>query len=119
MSRQLDHQAKEELRYKRIAQKGTLKLNGWKPQRKPNEAMCKILRQDAIEAVFALHHQGKTAYLQNIYTIVKQRIHTRRKNGKWPPEWGYPGKRTIDRRVNEAARGNTRLTPLSSPKKHK
>ena len=83
---------------------GTEKLKDWKPQPKPNEEMCKRLRQYIVEAVFARWNKEiKSSTLMNIFYRVQDRIHEERTLGRWPKEWKQPGKRTIDRRVNEAA----------------
>lgn len=79
------------------------KLESWMPQPPPDEDMCNALRQLVVEAVFAKHnakHQNST--LTEIYDAVRQRVDQLRTVGRWP--WKYtPSKRTVDRRVNEAA----------------
>lgn len=83
---------------------GTEKLDGWQPQPKPDEEMCKRLRQYIVEAVFARWNDKiKPSTLVSIFYRVNDRISKERTLGRWPREWKNPGKRTIDRRVNEAA----------------
>ena len=81
---------------------GTAKLDSWEPQEKPDRQMLKTLRQYVVEAVFAKYQKDQTpATLLNIFYRVNSKIKDEIATGRW--EWKRPGKRTIDRRVNEAA----------------
>ena len=83
---------------------GTQKLLGWEPQEKPDEEVCKKLRQYIVEAVFSFWaERKKPTSLIGIFFRVNSRISKECKMGLWPRRLGHPGKRTIDRRVNEAA----------------
>lgn len=87
-----------------LEQKGTLKLDGWKPQRMPDPEMRARLRQYIREVVFSKWNTNyKPVGLMTIFYLVQDRVLKDREKGVWPKEWGVPGKRTIDRRVNEAA----------------
>ena len=82
----------------------TAKLDGWQPQGMPNKELCERLRQYVKEAIFARWNTlNKPSTLQQIYISVHHRIEKERRIGWWPKEWGTPGKRTVDRRVNECA----------------
>ena len=83
---------------------GTQKLDTWKPQPPPNPELSKRLRQYVVEAVYAKWNtKQKPSTLISIFYTVQDKINEQRKIGLWPKEWRQPGKRTIDRRVNEAA----------------
>lgn len=83
---------------------GTQKLKTWQPQPVPNQELCKKLRQYVVETVFKKWAKDeKPATLISIYFSVHDRIGKERQIGVWPREWKQPGKRTVDRRVNEAA----------------
>jgi len=88
---------------------GTLKLSGWKPVR-PSEKDIErfnVIRQLVVKAVFAKWNKDKEpATLLSIFFKVQDNIKeliTTAQWNRWKKEWGIPGKRTIDRRVNEAA----------------
>lgn len=90
---------------------GTQKLAGWEPQEKPDEELCKRLRQYILEVVFAVWSEHKKPVAMSpqkpghffIARGVQKKIRAAQEKGEWPQEWGHVGKRTIDRRVNEAA----------------
>lgn len=81
----------------------TEKLSTWKPQRIPDEFERKALRELCIQAVFwKWANKRCPTDLNEINAFVRAKIREKRKLGEWPfPD--YRGKRTIDRRVNEAA----------------
>jgi len=88
---------------------GTLKLEGWKPIR-PSEADTErfaAIRELVVKAVFAKWNKDKEpATLLSIFFKVQDDIKellTTVQRNRWKKEWRIPGKRTIDRRVNEAA----------------
>jgi hypothetical protein len=82
----------------------TAKLKGWQAQEKPDEAMCRVLRQIVVQSVYAhWARTGKPAKLKDIASIARDKIVQAEFYGNWKPRWGTPSKRTIDRRVNEAA----------------
>ena len=81
---------------------GTMKLKQWKPQPKPNEEMCKCIRQLVVEAIMGYWTtEHKPSTLMRVFCRVQDRIKELKAMGNWP--WKIPGKRTVDRRVNEAA----------------
>lgn len=83
---------------------GTLKLKGWQPQRVPHPERNRAIRQYVKQAVFKVwNEKQRAATLHEIWTYVRDHIETEHKLGAWPSNWGFPGKRTVDRRVNEAA----------------
>ena len=78
------------------------KLDGWTAQGQPDEDMCTFLRQMIVEAVFSIYYQYKlSSSLQEIYNLVLVKISKANQLGKW--KWHTPSKRTIDRRVSDAA----------------
>ena len=80
-----------------------LKLTGWTPQPPPEPDKSEAIRNLAIKTVYAKYNQtGTPSTLAEISEKVKQQINTLILNGQWPKTWGFPSKRTIDRRVNEA-----------------
>jgi hypothetical protein len=80
----------------------TEKLDGWAPQPRPEEEKCAAIRQLVKEAVFQLWEKNKKpAHLREIWRVVNHKIHEQRTLGLFP--WKPPSKRTVDRRVNEAA----------------
>jgi hypothetical protein len=80
----------------------TEKLDGWTPQPRPEEEKCAAIRQLVKEAVFqAWQTQQKPVHLQEIWRLVNHKIYEQKKRGQFP--WKPPSKRTVDRRVNEAA----------------
>lgn len=82
----------------------TQKLSSWQPQDKPNDQLCRLLRLMIVEEVFARFARDKKPMaLIGIFGRVQERVLELKKLGSWPREWRVPGKRTIDRRVNEAA----------------
>lgn len=86
-------------------------MSDWQPQAQPDEELCKRLRQYVLEVVFAVWNKHKRPVAMSpqkpgqfyIAQGVQKKIRQAREKGEWPKEWGYVGKRTIDRRVNEAA----------------
>lgn len=89
--------------------KGTKKLKGWKRQPQPDPEMCKILRKLVVKVVYAYWNERhkpipmspNKACAEYIAQKVQTMLNLLRYRGEW--KWGYIGKRTIDRRVNEAA----------------
>ena len=81
----------------------TVKLPGWTPQGPPENMQCLMeLRALVVQAVFAKwNKEGKPSSLLSIFYRVQDRTRELKATGRWP--WKIPGKRTIDRRVNEAA----------------
>lgn len=76
--------------------------------RKPDEVFDERLRTMAREAVFSVWNQHKRdAKLEEIYHIVLEKIADDIEAHEWPKIWNaHPGKRTVDRRVNELAEPN-------------
>ena len=84
--------------------KGILKLNGWQPQPKPNEDFCQKIRDYVKQAIFSKwNNDGKFSSLLDIYRFVTRKVKEDIETGRWPKSWKPPGKRTVDRRVNEVA----------------
>jgi len=82
----------------------TTKLPSWRPQGIPlDEPEKASYRQLAVEAVFCIwNQQHRPAQLAEICRIIRQKIRDKLDAGEWPfTQWR--SKRSIDRRVNEAA----------------
>ena len=81
----------------------TVKQPGWKPQQPPDPELCKVVRQMVTEAVYAhWSTYGESISLGAIWRVVHAKIANAKRLGQWKfSDW--PGKRTVDRRVNEAA----------------
>lgn len=85
----------------------TVKVPGWQRQQQPPRRECAEMRQIVKEAVMSLYHEsGQPVYtfacdLTQIYKRCQQKVRKRRADGTW--NYPYRGKRTWDRRVNEAA----------------
>lgn len=81
----------------------TEKLPSWRPQGIPmDEPERAAYRQLAVEAVFSVwNEEHRPAQLKEIYIKVQEKIQTLSTLGQWP--YHYRSKRSIDRRVNEAA----------------
>ncbi len=80
----------------------TVKLDGWKPHAIPDEDRSKIIRQMVREAVFSKYNRFKQpSNLEEIYRLVKAKMIIAESEDKFP--WKIAIKRTVDRRVNEAA----------------
>jgi len=82
----------------------TVKLPSWRPQGIPlDEPEKQAYRQLAIEAVFSIWNQEhRPAHLSEICRIIRQKIRQKLDADEWQfIQWR--SKRTIDRRVNEAA----------------
>lgn len=84
----------------------TEKLPCWRPQGIPlDDFERKALRALCIQAVFSTWYQEhRPTQLSEIYRFVKAKIREKLAAREWPFS-EYRGKRTIDRRVNEAACG--------------
>ena len=84
----------------------TKKLPSWRPQGIPlDEDERKALRALCTQAVFSTWYQEhRPTQLSEIYRFVKAKITEKSAAREWPFS-EYRGKRTIDRRVNEAACG--------------
>ena len=82
----------------------TEKLPSWRPQGIPlDEPERNAYRQLCIQAVFSIWAQEhRPAHLNEIYRFVRARIKDKIADREWPFS-PYRGKRTVDRRVNEAA----------------
>ena len=83
---------------------GTVKLDGWQPQEPPDLEETRVLRRMVVETVYA--HWSKYHQPINLAAIwrgVHKKIVDAHATGQWRKQWGWPGKRTVDRRVNEAA----------------
>ena len=85
----------------------TVKVRGWQPQQAPPQNECKAMIQIVDEAVMSLFHESNlplnvfAADLNQIYRRCQQKIRKLRDTGEW--QFPYRGKRTWDRRVNDAA----------------
>lgn len=91
----------------------TVKLDGWTPQRQPEENNgIKAYRQLIVNVVFSLYHRKKEILkskqmppqpikLREIYLELQSRVTLLHSVGEW--NFTRHGKRWIDRRVNEAA----------------
>ena len=98
----------------------TVKLRGWQPQQPPPTDEAGDMRQIVVETVFALHQESNLPLrrfacdLQQIYTRSQTKVRKLRDRGLW--SWNYRGKRTWDRRVNEAAskRHGAKIVAVSS-----
>jgi hypothetical protein len=63
-----------------------------------------VLQWLSLFAIMAyLNENRKAATLWDIYNRVTEKIRSAIREGTWPREWTMPGKRTVDRRVNEIA----------------
>ena len=81
----------------------TEKLSSWRPQGIPMDEPERVAyRQLAVEAVFSIWNtEHRPAQLREIYIKVQEKIQILSTLGQWP--YHYRSKRSIDRRVNEAA----------------
>jgi len=85
----------------------TVKVVGWQPQQAPPPKECEAMIQIVDEAVMSLFNESKLPLrmfacdLNQIYRRCQQKIRQRRADETW--DFPYRGKRTWDRRVNEAA----------------
>jgi len=85
----------------------TVKVRGWQPQQAPPRDECGAMRQIVVEAVMSLYNESNQPLnmfavdLNQIYRRSQQKVRKLRSNGEWA--FPYRGKRTWDRRVNEAA----------------
>ncbi len=62
------------------------------------------LRQMIAEHVWGVwNSERRPCRLSEIYEGVRARVQRRIEDGDWPKVWGYPIRRTCDRRCNEAA----------------
>jgi len=82
----------------------TKKLQSWRPQGIPlDEAERAAYRQLAVEAVYSIwNREGRPAQLSEICRLVRRKVKEKIAADEWPFR-SYRSKRTIDRRVNEAA----------------
>jgi hypothetical protein len=66
-----------------------------------NEAYLAVIRAKAANAVYSVWNESrKPAQLGEIFIRVRSNIAN---DETWPKDWTWPSKRTVDRRVNEAA----------------
>lgn len=85
----------------------TVKAPGWQPQQAPPKTECNDMIQIVNEAVMSLYNESKLPLrmfacdLNQIYRRCQQKVRQRRADETW--NYPYRGKRTWDRRVNEAA----------------
>jgi len=85
----------------------TVKVQGWQPQQPPPPNETEAMRTIVVESVFALFNESRlpprmfTCDLNQIYRRCQQKVRLLREEGEW--SFPYRGKRTWDRRVNEAA----------------
>lgn len=85
----------------------TVKVEGWQPQQAPPENECAEMRQIVVEAVMSLYNESTLPFtmfscnLNQIYRRCQTKVRHLRDLKKW--SFPYRGKRTWDRRVNEAA----------------
>jgi len=85
----------------------TVKITGWQPQRAPPKNECEAMVQIVNEAVMSLFHESKlplrmfACELQEIYIRCQQKVRQLRADDAW--NFPFRGKRTWDRRVNDAA----------------
>jgi len=76
------------------------------PKFKPefSQKYLETIRSLVVQSVYSRWNQSKQpSTLLQIYRDVSKKIRELIKTGRWPRNWKVPGKRTIDRRVNEAA----------------
>ena len=59
----------------------------------------------SIRGYFSEHLRA--AGLDDIYSRVAEKIRASKREGAWPEGWGFPRKRSVDRRVNEIASANS------------
>jgi hypothetical protein len=83
----------------------TAKLPTWKSPTIPlSEGEASAYRQLIVEAVFSIYNTEKCPCdLARIYSIVKEKVKERISQKAWPYAPFCRSKRTVDRRVNEAA----------------
>jgi hypothetical protein len=93
----------------------TVKLGCWRPQGIPlDEPERAAYRQLAVEAVFSIcNNEHRPAQLSEICHIIRKKIREKLDNNDWSFT-PYRSKRTIDRRVNEAA--SLQFNPNGTPK---
>jgi hypothetical protein len=82
---------------------GVLKTTAYKPQPPPSPEQAQHIRKLVVRAVYGLCYCQKKATLQAIFHRVGDMIREMRSMGTWPYRTWQPGKRYVDRRVNEAA----------------
>ena len=94
------------------AAEATVKLGNWRPHSKPPNDECAALRELVVQAVFGCYYEKKQLLaemgkppqpvsLDEIYLRVQVKVDQKQRIGKW--RYGWTSKRTVDRRVNEAA----------------
>jgi len=85
--------------------KGSVKTPSFKPEFLRDKEYLESIRELSKEAVYARWSSEKRpSQLIDIYRFVKRRIQVLIDVGEWDAKaWTPPSKRTVDRRVNEAA----------------
>lgn len=80
----------------------TVKLDTYQPSQKPSEDYCQVLRDLAVQAVFAYwHERHKPIHIRLVEKKVLHELWRRKVRRRWLGP--YPSKRTIERRIQEAA----------------
>lgn len=85
----------------------TVKVTRWQPQQAPPPNECNQMIQIVNESVMSLYNESKqpletfACSLQQIYRRCQLKVRQLRADNVW--DYPYRGKRTWDRRVNEAA----------------
>ena len=80
----------------------TVKLVGWQPQREPPPEECAAMREIVLQAAMSLTTEGYVSFrLLELYRRCQWIVRQKRDREEW--NWPYRGKRTWDRRVNDAA----------------
>ena len=101
-ARELAQDAEEGRRVKEAAQKGHVKTEMY--HRDPAPGQDGDLRQMIAQVVIGVWNKEKRAVrLAEIYQGVREKIQQRIEDHDWPNVWGFPIRRTVDRRVNECA----------------
>ena len=102
LATELAEDAKEGQRIKEAASKGHVKTEQY--YREPAPGYDGELREMASQFVFGVWNEERRACsLNEIWRGVCARIRQRQADNDWPKIWVAPIKRTMDRRVNEAA----------------
>jgi len=89
----------------RAVKQGYVPTPSFMPKFLEDKGYLQMIRHLCSQAVYSKWNQEKAASsLMDIYLFVKKRIRQRVALGEWNPKvWRVPGKRTVDRRTNEAA----------------
>lgn len=102
MAQELADKAEQGRRIKEAAEKGHVKTEPYERELAPgfDGELRKMVAQIVIGVWNTQHRPMK---LNEIYQKLREKVAERIEDHDWPAIWGFPIKRTVDRRVNEAA----------------